>query len=269
LLESEIGSETSDSATKERTAQNNHDTNSDSEDDLPRSPYRKRRKANNAKTDHVVTRRSPRKKKKRSSLPAKEKVQEAPSSTRKKAPTNIKYVSPTEDTEVRRNKYRWHRSYMGALAYAVLKAKSWSINHPDYLDVTLENRKKLGGSVYDWDIVWLGLKVIHNEVLKFTGGINSLRKMLKTHATISQHLSDWRKSRTADENELKELFKVKMVTSKQKLDEFMLENREWTEEEEKELLRTCTERASKNEVTPEEESDDSDESFLRSTPGTL
>jgi hypothetical protein len=128
-------------------------------------------------------------KKRKFTAPEKEQSQEAPGTGLKTANTCATPVTPSDE---QKGRSKWHRSYKGALAYAILKGKSWAVTHPDYLDVALESdKKKMGGTVYDWDIIWLALKVIHKELLNFQGGLNLVRKFLKDHPVIAPHIAEW------------------------------------------------------------------------------
>ena len=72
------------------------------------------------------------------------------------------------------------------------------------MDVRLESdKKKFGGSVYDWDILWLGMKLIPELVVDSQDGVNTTRKLIKNHEKIYPFLTEWRKTRTYEEEKLK------------------------------------------------------------------
>jgi hypothetical protein len=138
-----------------------------------------------------------------------------------------------------------HNSYNGALAFALLKAKQWSKDDTEVLDVSDSTS---GGSVYDWDIVWLAMKIIFKTAIKFEGTISAARKSFKNHTKIQPYLAEWRKNRTTNDDELKELFHVADVTSQSKLDEFMEMNKEWSEEDEESFLGLSSDDAFEKDV---------------------
>jgi hypothetical protein len=146
--------------------------------------------------------------------------------------------------EIVEKKVKWYATYHGAIAYAILKAKGWDVRKDGYLDVRLENdKKKFGGSVYDWDILWLGMKLIPKVVIDSLEGVNATRKLIKNHDKIRFYLTDWRKKRPTSDSELKEIFNVTKVTSDLELTKFMNEHKNWTEEEEERFLSECSARA--------------------------
>ncbi|MNF10075.1 hypothetical protein D3C80_2109050 [compost metagenome] len=51
------------------------------------------------------------------------------------------------------------------------------------MQVSLE-QKKYGGSVYDWDIIYLGMKLIYDEVVNYTCGIHAARKVIKVQTIV-------------------------------------------------------------------------------------
>lgn len=139
---------------------------------------------------------------------------------------------------------KWYTSYKGALAYAILKGKTWGLKKDGFLDVRLESdKKKFGGSVYDWDILWLGMKLIPDLVINSNDGVNSTRKMIKNHDSIRDHLTEWRKTRTYEDEKLKKIFGLSKVFTEVELDQFMKENKTWTDDDEKKLFEECLARA--------------------------
>lgn len=150
-------------------------------------------------------------------------------------------VSQPHTTERR---VKWYTSYKGALAYAILKGKTWGLKKDGFLDVRLESdKKKFGGSVYDWDILWLGMKLIPELVINSNDGVNSSRKMIKNHDQIRDHLTEWRKTRTYEDDKLKKIFGIQNIYTDQQLDQFMKENKTWTDDDEKKLFDECFSRA--------------------------
>ncbi len=79
---------------------------------------------------------------------------------------------------------RWYDTYEGALAFALFKVKTWMMDGDGCLNVSLEH-KKYGGSVYDWDILYLGMKMLYSEVIEYTCGIHAARTILKVRTPVN------------------------------------------------------------------------------------
>ncbi|KAL0487136.1 aroB [Acrasis kona] len=149
--------------------------------------------------------------------------------------------SAVNASQVGPQRVKWHQSYLGALAFACLKAKTWMIRDANYLDVTVESdKKKVGGIVYDWDILWIGLKVMFNDLKNYQHGVHSARRFLKNHPMIRDNITEWRRVRSTKDDEIKKLFGIEHVASQLELDDFMNRYKEWEDVDERELVEART-----------------------------
>lgn len=190
--------------------------------------------------------------------PSRANLQASPTSSSPKSapqPEDAKEDDDDDSKKTPRGK-KWYKTYNGALAYAIFKAKSWCVKNDGKMDVRVDSDKKKfgmncslfyiiieGGSIYDWDIIWLGLKLIPTEVKDFTSGINSARRFIKNHDTVSPYLQEWRKNRSTLDKDLKTIFHVTSVTSDAALEAFLNVNRCWPLEDEEKVLLECKSRA--------------------------
>jgi hypothetical protein len=143
-------------------------------------------------------------------------------------------ITPFEIDTNQKSKY--HKTYKGALAFTLYRVQGWIKNGLIHADVN-ELKHKHRINYYDWDIIWLALKIIPHEVITHEHGIRRAREMAKAHPKISPYLKDWRKSRIATDKELKEIFHVDYVTPLSQIQEFIDEYKEWEPKEKKSILK--------------------------------
>ncbi len=83
------------------------------------------------------------------------------------------------------------------------------------------------------------MKVIPNYCINLKIGINQTRKIIKNHEIIKAGIVEWRKTRTCDDEEIKNIFGVDEVWSNKQMEEFMEKHKSWSKEDEEILFEEC------------------------------
>jgi hypothetical protein len=141
---------------------------------------------------------------------------------------SIMTITPFEiDTN---QKSKFHRTYKGALAFALYRVQGWIQNNKICVDVN-ELKNKHSINYYDWDSIWLAMKIIPYDVITHQHGVRSARDMVKQHPKIAPYLKEWRKVRCTGDQELKEMFHVGHITDSKEIQEFIDTYKEWEEKD--------------------------------------